>query len=267
FPPRPLSAQTTVSILSDFCDALSLDSIEEYGCAVCGQLTRLLDLVPLAEVNCSLTPLVENGLVRIERRTNHNPIRFADGPVVDPSCNSACTSCVKSLRNGKRPVEALANGVWIGAVPSVLSNLTYAEQCLIARVRCNRYVVRIWSGQWKLMGNAISFPSPTMKVYQLLPPKREELDDVLAFIFTGVKPPTDEDLARTPMLVRRKSVAKALDWLKLNHSDYTDLQIDRDALNSYPECGIPVSIEYRKSQSSTNVDPSATSMHEVNDEE
>ncbi|KAJ2911858.1 hypothetical protein MD484_g8555, partial [Candolleomyces efflorescens] len=49
--------------------------------------------------------------------------------------------------------------------------------------------------------NAIQFPSPTVKIYQKLPPGREELDEVIAFIFTGIKPPTEEDLGRTPMLV------------------------------------------------------------------
>lgn len=75
-------------------------------------------------------------------------------------------------------MNALANGLWVGEVPQVLKGLSYAEECLIARVRSNRCVVRVSSGQKKMMANAISFPCPTVKVYQLLPPPKEDLEEV-----------------------------------------------------------------------------------------
>ncbi|KAJ2913798.1 hypothetical protein MD484_g6605, partial [Candolleomyces efflorescens] len=138
--------------------------------------------------------------------------------------------------------------------------------CLISRVRCNRYVVRVSSGQSKLVANAISFPAPTAKVYDLLPPSRDEFEEVLAIIFTGIKPPTEADLGRTPLLVRRNKVHDALQWLKLNHADYTDLQIDAAALNSYPEHGMPVQVLYKPVEVDTSVIPSATSIHDTDDE-
>jgi hypothetical protein len=152
-------------------------------------------------------------------------------------------------------------------VPEVLSKLTYAEQCLVARVRTNRYVVRVASGQSKLTANAIQFPSPTVKVYQKLPPGREELDEVIAFIFTGIKPPTVEELGRTPMLVRRNAVADALNWLKLNHCDYTDLILAEEALKSYPEYGVPVQVVFRPSENESNTVVAATSVHHTDNEE
>jgi len=36
------------------------------------------------------------------------------------------------------------------------------------------------------------------------------------------------------MLVRRQNVQEALEWLKLNHQDYEDLEISQDNLASYP---------------------------------
>ncbi|RXW11326.1 hypothetical protein EST38_g14529, partial [Candolleomyces aberdarensis] len=96
------------------------------------------------------------------------------------------------------------------------------------------------------------------KVYKLLPPPKEELDDVLAFIFTGIKPPTDQDLGRTPMLVRRTAVSNALEWLKLNHSDYSDLDIDYGTLATYPEHGIPVNVIFRPTEDGSNVIAAAT---------
>jgi hypothetical protein len=49
------------------------------------------------------------------------------------------------------------------------------------------------------------------------------------------------------MLVRRNVVKDALEWLKLNHTDYGDLQISLENLNDYPLIGVPVNIEYSKS--------------------
>ncbi|KAI0310040.1 hypothetical protein OF83DRAFT_1037162, partial [Amylostereum chailletii] len=45
--------------------------------------------------------------------------------------------------------------------------------------------------------------------------------------------------------VRRNKVREALEWLKLNHHDYSDLIISYDNLNAYPENSPPVMIDYR----------------------
>ena len=79
------------------------------------------------------------------------------------------------------------------------------------------------------------------------------MDDVLAILFTGPSKPTEEDLTRLPLLVRKKlpllvrrnQVGKALEWLKLNHVDYQDLEISYENLERYPEDTPPVSVEYR----------------------
>jgi hypothetical protein len=92
----------------------------------------------------------------------------------------------------------------------------------------------------KMTANAISFANPTPVVYDILPPPSEELDEVLAFIYTGPCKPTPKDFERTPLLVRRNKVRSALEWLKLNHCDYADLEISQRNLDSYPENGPPV---------------------------
>ncbi|KDR76758.1 hypothetical protein GALMADRAFT_44753, partial [Galerina marginata CBS 339.88] len=87
------------------------------------------------------------------------------------------------------------------------------------------------------------------------------MDDVLAILFTGPCKPTQEDLNRTPFLVRRNHVVKALQWLKLNHSDYADIEISTDNLNQYSEDSPPVSIEYR--EAITNKVAEGTSVHDM----
>ncbi|KAJ3521857.1 hypothetical protein NMY22_g12139 [Coprinellus aureogranulatus] len=267
FPPPPLSADTNRDIIREFCADLKPTAFEESGCAVCGQLKLLTDLTPLANIDCSLDPLVELGLARKERHSSDQPIEYETGPILDRALSAVCSSCLHGLEDGKRPRHALANGLWIGEVPQVLADLTFVEQLLIARVRTNRYVVRISSGHSKMVGNAISFTQPMAKLYHMLPPTREDLSEVLAFIFTGIQPPGDELLARTPMLVRRNAVAAALEWLKLNHSAYSDLAIDYKTLESYPLSGVPVDIVFNKSVDGMNTIVSATSIHETEEEQ
>ena len=50
------------------------------------------------------------------------------------------------------------------------------------------------------------------KIYNVLPPPIEEMDEVLAFIYTGPCKPTKADFQRTPLLVRCLKVSKALHW-------------------------------------------------------
>ena len=59
----------------------------------------------------------------------------------------------------------------------------------------------------------------------------------------------------------RNKVSKALEWLKLNHIDYVDLEISYNNLASYPEDSPPVVVNYR--QSMTNKIPEATSVHDM----
>ena len=98
-----------------------------------------------------------------------------------------------------------------------------------------------------MASHVIAFESPVPKVYHRLPPPVEDLDEVLAVLFTGPCKPTEEEFKRTPLLIRRKNVAHALEWLKLNHSDYTDLDISYEELNRYPEDKPPVSIHFQHS--------------------
>lgn len=104
------------------------------------------------------------------------------------------------------------------------------------------------------------------KIYSVLPPRCEELSEVLAFLYLGPNQPTSKEYKCTPMLVRRNKVADALEWLKLNHIDYADLEISYDNINSYPEDEPPVIVNYSKSMES-NVDPEASAVNASEEDE
>jgi hypothetical protein len=208
------------------------------------------------------------GISRKERRTVEDPITDLKGPVLDDSCKKICSTCQQALQKGKVPKYALANGLWLGSIPDELKDLTFSEKMMIARVRHNRAVVRISSGRAKMISNIIMHSSPTLKVYRALPPSQAEMKEVLAFIFTGSAQPTEEDFKRTPFLVRRDKVSRALDWLKLNHCDYRDLEISDENLESYPLSGVPVEVSFKKmSPGESNKLSTAMSVHDNEDED
>ncbi|KAF5370369.1 hypothetical protein D9758_006967 [Tetrapyrgos nigripes] len=113
-----------------------------------------------------------------------------------------------------------------------------------------------------MISHVIAFDSPVAKVYDTLPPPPEDLDEVLAIMFTGPCKPTEKDFQRTPMLIRRKYVYDALTWLKLNHPAYQELNISTANLNKYSEKTPYVSVEYKPSTSEGNRVPEGTSVHD-----
>ena len=55
-----------------------------------------------------------------------------------------------------------------------------------------------------MKANAICYAVPMPRIYSVLLSKKEELDEVLAFLYLGPSKPTPDDYKRTPLLVRKK---------------------------------------------------------------
>ncbi|KAK7021329.1 hypothetical protein VNI00_017431 [Paramarasmius palmivorus] len=95
----------------------------------------------------------------------------------------------------------------------------------------------------------MAFEAPIPKVYNMLPPPKEDIEEVLAILFTGPAEPTPEDFKYTPLLVRRNVVKDALTWLILNHSGYSDVQLSIDNLMQYDESLPPCAITWKVADS------------------
>lgn len=160
---------------------------------------------------------------------------------------SVCTSCWNVLKQKHVPSGSLANGLWIGDVPPELQALNFVEKLLVARYRHSVCIVKLGvrNEQRRYHGNVIVFAQPVAKLYQTLPPPREDLDECLAVMLTGNVKAADVDFARTPLLVRRNVVFNALQWLKANHKDYGDLEISQENLAGYNDSEVPVPIMQR----------------------
>ena len=117
-----------------------------------------------------------------------------------------------------------------------------------------------------MKAHAIAYQQPIPKVYNILPPPKVDVEEVIAIMFTGPCKPTSADFQRTPFLVRRNHVKRALEWLILNHIDYADVILSFENLNEYPEDMPPVtSVEYK--QMLHNKTPEGTSVHDMEDED
>ena len=265
FPPEPADAILTNTILSKACEKMQPKYLQEGGCAVCGELKPIRELSRLKGIKNILSVLEAPGVTRVERKTLSSLVKGFAGPVLDYTCSQVCEGCRATIRKNKVPRLALANNLWIGEVPEALKNLRYVEKILVAKVRHTCAYVKVASGMRKMKANVVAFESPVPKIYAMLPPPREDIEEVLAILFTGPSKPTPEDFARTPFLVRRNAVINALEWLKLNHVDYTDIEISKENMAQYDESMPPVSIEYRPAE--TNKVPEGTSVFDCEEED
>ncbi|KAJ6628108.1 hypothetical protein B0H10DRAFT_1778551, partial [Mycena sp. CBHHK59/15] len=165
FPPEPASNQLLHKVATGYCGELKPAAFEEAGCAVCGCLTIRTELTSLKDSLCSLDLLEKEDVTRKEWTSESDPIEELTGPVLDSGCDKICVECETSSKKKKMPLFALANGFWIGHIPPQLQNLTFAEGMLIAKVRHNRALVRVSSGQAKMISNIIMFSNPMLKMY------------------------------------------------------------------------------------------------------
>ncbi|KAF9465628.1 hypothetical protein BDZ94DRAFT_1320192 [Collybia nuda] len=200
FPPLPASESLQQQVIKDFCNEALPNNLEEAGCAVCGELSLKSNMSRLKSIKALLEVLVSPGTTRVERKKSSDPIREFKGPVLDYQCDMVCNECRKILRKGEVPKNALANNLWLGNVPDELSSLNFVEKLLVARVRHNCCFARVSSGMKKLVSHVIAFESPMPKIYACLPPPVDEIDQVLAIMFTGPAQPTEKEFKRTPLL-------------------------------------------------------------------
>lgn len=167
----------------------------ELPCTVCALLTSVTQLALLDECNIDLSLLksADQPITRKERFSADDAIEECEGPIILPNCNHICADCLDCLQKRKIPVNALANGLWIGEVPPQLCDLTWVEKMLVACVKHNHCIAEVKvSGSFRMQANVICHSVPMPEVYAELPPSRAQLDEVFAFL-----DPTDQPRRNT----------------------------------------------------------------------
>ncbi|KIY61053.1 hypothetical protein CYLTODRAFT_363388, partial [Cylindrobasidium torrendii FP15055 ss-10] len=264
YPPKPVDRECIKEATHGAASALTPYMCEDGVCAVCAQLIPSRMLSRLGEVRNALQVLAVPNVVRQERVTFKDTERYLDRPIILSGIHTICEPCRASVRDNKIPRHLLANNLWIGKVPNVLSSLNWIEQMLVARVRHNACFVKVNGGYGKQVANCVSYEIPIPRIYNVLPPAKGDIEDVIAIFFTGPKAPTLEEWKKLPLLVRPAIVLKALNWLRLNNVDYEDIEISRANLSTYPLNEPPVGIFYKPTSSDADsyatVDPEVHGM-------
>ena len=128
--------------------------------------------------------------------------------------STVCCKCYDSLSNESIPKFAAANGVWLGAVPSELRDLTIPEEKLISLYRHNSCIIKLHSpfhsattAQAALKGNCITFLQNLSSVATSLPLALDDLCETLKVIFVGSQPPKRLQLKRV-LTVRKKKICR-----------------------------------------------------------
>lgn len=183
-----------------------------------------------------------------------------------PHSIRVCKSCCQALSSGRMPPLAIANRLFIGAVPEELRNLTAVEESMIALCRARAIIVRLKGGQGNhesyqedgttnsspihqraLRGHVIVHPQRPDVVSELLPPSIEDIVAPICVVYTGPNAPSAEWLRKKakPLLVRADRVRKALVWLKAHNYLYRNITINHKVLNDIAGLpSLPVHVEF-----------------------
>jgi hypothetical protein len=169
-----------------------------------------------------------------------------------------CHDCLRSIKAGRTPPLALANGMWVGPVPRELDVLTLLERILVARYFPAAYIIKLFPKQkgakhWPTSG-LNSGVQGNVSTYKL------NTDDIVDMVDVDVMPPPASILASTIGIsivgpknmpertmphfvhVRRDRIRKALMWLRDNNSLYSHITISEFHLEQLPIDGVPQEI-------------------------
>ena len=264
------------SCYRQFYEATSNAALEHVVCAVCS-LERGRQLGGVSSVDLENIPSPS----RLAPHKSHPDHTLFDGMLLAPegifhqegrSIANVCRECLGDLTKASPlpPKFSLANNLWIGAVPAVLSSLTFPEQLLIAHLYPRVYVFKLFpkSGggsvdglQRGMRGNVSTYELnigavAAMVEGKLMPRPPAILSSLIAITYIGVGR-IPKNWVHSTFRVRRYHISRALDWLKANNPKYYgEVVISQHQLDQLPEDDVPDEIlaVIRQSNDKTLVD-------------
>jgi hypothetical protein len=251
---RAPSKQVLDRAIGDFIDRTGNSALASGICAVCAREINEKELT-LHRLDHIPSPL------RLRPEVSHPAHDIYNGMLLHPrgvfSQDSAnvCTECVRALTADKTPALALANGMWIGAVPHELAYLTLPERLLIAKYFPAAYIIKLYpkkkgARHWDkrqmysgLKGNVSTYQLDQGQIESMidgsiLPQQPKVLAATIGITFVGPKNLPDRYLPDM-FRVRRSRVQRALEWLKDNNPLFSNITISASRLEDLPEDDIP----------------------------
>lgn len=264
------------SCYRQFYEATSNAALEQVICAVCA---RERGCQPDGVLNIDIEAIPSP--LRLVPHKPHPDHTIFDGMLLAPegvirqggrSTVNICRECLGDLTKTSPlpPKLSLANNLWIGAVPTELSTLTFPEQLLIAHLYPRVYVFKLFpkSGaglvdglQRGMRGNVSTYELnvgavAAMVEGKLMPRPPAILSSLIAITYIGVGR-IAKNWIHSTFRVRRYHVSRALNWLKVNNPKYYgEVVISQHQLDQLPEDSVPDEIlaVIRQSNDTTLVD-------------
>ncbi|KIM37618.1 hypothetical protein M413DRAFT_258503 [Hebeloma cylindrosporum] len=249
-----------------FYEATCNNALKMVVCAVCARE------VGVQEDNVIVLPLRDlPNAHRLVPRLPHRAHHLFEGKLLEPAGVQVddepgrykvniCCQCRSSLENEKcnlPPAISLANDMWIGRIPEVLSSLTFPEQLLISHLYPRVYVFKLYPKkgfggdpsklQKGMRGTVSTFQLDmqgitSMLEGNLMPRRPALLASIISVTYIGLGRLPKQWL-RHLFRVRRSCVLSALEWLKENNAKYYgQVTIDESCLRCLPEDDIPVEL-------------------------
>ena len=176
----------------------------------------------------------------------------------DPDCEEGqwvCSECMSTLRRYnvakpetyKMPAAAIANGLFLGRLHSVLCEPT-RDFCRFVALATPFLTLTHVKGVGRAMkGNTAILPSKIVSVTKNLPPPTRLMEDHFVVAFTsGAAGRQGNDLAKTVRRWRRVNTAdylSAVSFLKKNSPVYANVTVNEDAYQAISDGETPGGIE------------------------
>ncbi|KAG1766496.1 hypothetical protein EV702DRAFT_1050664 [Suillus placidus] len=238
--------------LASFIDRTGNAGTHQVVCLVCAS-----EVFVVSTEEVALSDIPESHLLIPSVR--HPAQRLTDGLLLHPSVvtvvdglphGHVCSWCLQDLRAHKLPKFALANGLWVGKIPSELAILTLPERLLIGLYFPVSFIVKLYpqkkgSRNWDtsamnsgLRGNVSTYQLNTADVAamvegRLLPHTPDLLPATIGITIIG---PQNLPARNLPpfLTVSRNRVKQALIFLKRENSLYSDISISDAHLDLLP---------------------------------
>jgi hypothetical protein len=264
--PEKLPYNEKKKIISEFRDMCSYNRLTSSPCSFCGKNELQSKISYFNQNELDITLLCET-IEKLRMLTGQQHYQAYDEETIQDDQYQVCHLCRPCIQKKKFttiPLYSYANGCWIGKVPPELQGLTFLEEQCIARARSTHCTAKINAeyGPLKAKGNVCILPQEPRSLEKVLPPPINVLYDEVAVILVASDKNivTEEILKKSPLLIRRTRILKALEWLKTNNPLYSDIEISYDRLVSqYPTHGtIPgIAVQQLKCNTSGTSDGSS----------
>ncbi|KAJ5171639.1 hypothetical protein N7492_004232 [Penicillium capsulatum] len=147
--------------------------------------------------------------------------------------DGVCRRCVRVDRNMQVFLYSHENRMQPSAVDD-LPALTQVEEMLISRVHVFQEVRLVRGQQYRYRGHIVHFLRKTGRLYEQLPILPQDLDIILLRPSNTTQFHQLDRQFVADYRVRREAIARWLQFLRLRHPGYRDLQISAAALNALP---------------------------------